>query len=189
MFLSWIFSLAGGIVPWIAMFGEGEDALKPAASQASGSWEHVPDNLSSLIVDLEDQGQEPDGHSPKPSSVADDTPIDADDEFDGDADLRGFRLKWSKKRRTAQEPVDKDSFGNDGCLSSSPSSTLPAVSSNVDDALSLASAMADRIVASSIVLPWESELMSPIFGSVVGQLGDACKLECFLRQPFATPHP
>ncbi|CAK9116865.1 unnamed protein product, partial [Durusdinium trenchii] len=151
------------------MFGEGEDALKPAASQASGSWEHVPEDLSSLIVDLEDQGQEPDGHSPKPSSVADDTPIDADDEFDGDADLRGFRLKWSKKRRTAQEPVDKDRFGNDGCLSSSPSSTLPAVSSNVDDALSLASAMADRIVASSIVLPWESELMSPIFGSVVGQ--------------------
>ena len=89
---------------------------------------------------------------------------DADDEA-APADSKGFRKRWSKRKRVADEAEYSPSVLQEDFPPKPPVAELAKVSSKQDDSAYLVSAFVNRFNPSSIQLPWENDFMSPIFGS------------------------
>ena len=90
-------------------------------------------------------------------------------ETEGDSDpLKGFRLRWSKKRRLVEdEIVPSPSLDNSDSLALNQQQVLePPLSADIgrDYATHRTNACFTGMKPSTIVLPWEQSWLAPIFG-------------------------
>ena len=102
--------------------------------------------------------------SPSSHDAVIDQHQDADDEA-APGDLKGFRKRWSKRRKVTEETEYSPSLLQEQFPPEPPVERLLKTSSRNDDSASLVNAFVDRITPSAIVMPWESAFMAPIFGS------------------------
>ena len=109
---------------------------------------------------------------------------DTEDECAPD-ELKGFRKRWSKKRRVIDEAEYSPSLLPEAFPPEPPVADLLNVSSKQDDSAALVNAFVDRFMPSTIVMPWESNFMAPIFGSQFSE--NALSMPAQWSETFADP--
>jgi len=90
-------------------------------------------------------------------------------ELEGDADpLKGFRLRWSKKRRVEEDDIvpSPSLVGSEVLAQNQQQVSEPPLSAatEMDHTTSVTNAFLTGMKPSTIVLPWEQSWLAPIFG-------------------------
>jgi len=140
----------------------------PGDAQPSGSARQPAFPLTGesglSAVDVDADGPADFLGSPSNHDAAIDQYQDADDEA-APGDLKGFRKRWSKRRKVTEETEYSPSLLQEQFPPEPPVERLMKISSKNDDSASFVNAFVDRITPSTIVMPWENAFMAPIFGS------------------------
>ena len=163
VFVPWLHLQMASLSPASSLHQSPQVTLSPVGQRGS---QHFPLTGESGLsaVDVDADGPADFLGSPSNHDAAIDQYQDADDEA-APGDLKGFRKRWSKRRKVTEETEYSPSLLQEQFPPEPPVERLMKVSSKNDDSASFVNAFVDRITPSTIVMPWENAFMAPIFGS------------------------